>query len=167
MSETETYPWFVLRTKSRQENIVESFLRQKKINMFLPRRKEIRLRKDRRKLLEFPLFPGYVFVQPDPHQFEHLRFIPGSCGLVLRGNEPAKMPERDLESVRILAHSGVKLSVNAELIPGKKIEVLSGPFKGVQGELVRIKNKRRLLINAHLLGKSIDVEIHSERINIL
>jgi transcription antitermination factor NusG len=83
------------------------------------------------------------------------------------GNEPAKMPEKDLEGVRIMVHSGVNLAVNSELIPGKKVEVLSGPFKGVQGELVHVRNKRRLLINAHLLGKSVEVEISSEKIKIL
>lgn len=167
MIETVYYPWFVLRTRSRQENIVETGLRQKEINVFLPMRKEVRLRKDRKKLLELPLFPGYVFVQPYPYQFEYLRFIPGSCGLILRDNKPAKMPERDLESVRIMVHSGAHLSVHEELIPGKKVEVLSGLFKGVQGELVQIRNKQRLLINAYVLGKSIDVEIGSESINIL
>lgn len=167
MTDVVKHPWFVLRTKSRQENIVEGSLQQKEINAFLPKRKEIRVRKDRRKLLELPLFPGYIFVQPHPEQFEHLRRIPGSCGLVLRGNEPAKMPEKDLEGVRIMVRSGAELSVNEQLIPGRKVEVLSGPFKGVQGELVQIKNKRRLLINAYLVGKSVNVEINAEEINLL
>lgn len=167
MIEAIAHPWFVLKTKSRQENIVEGNLKRKNINMYLPRLKEFRRRKDRRVLLNLPLFPGYVFVQPGPHQFEHLRFIPGSCGLVLVGNEPAKMSEKELEGVRIMTRSGAKLSVNTELIPGKRVEVLSGPFNGLQGELVEIRKRKRLLINAHLLGKSVNVEINSEIIKTL
>ena len=167
MDKIQTYPWLVLRTKSRRENIVENGLRQKKINAFLPRRKEVRIRRQTKRLLELPLFPGYIFVQPHPNQIEHLRHIPGSCGLIVIGNIPAAMPDTELEAVRIMTRSGAKLSVNEELIPGKKVEVLSGPFKGVQGELVRIKNKQRLLINAHVLGKSVDVEISSEKTKIL
>ena len=167
MKETDVHPWLVLRTKSRQENIVENSLKKKQINVFLPKHRQIRIRKDRRKILELPLFSGYIFVQPEPSQFEHLRCIPGSCGLVLTGSEPAKMPESDLESIRIMISSGAMLSVHEELIPGKKVEVLSGPFKGVQGELVQIRNKRRLLINAHVLGKSVDVEIDPDQINVL
>src|SRR2546423_11200453 len=126
MNETAAHPWLVLRTRSRQENIVEGYLKQKEINAFLPKRNEVRRWKDRRKVLETPLFPGYVFVQPHPHQYVNLRYIPGSCGLVRSGSDPAKMPERDLEGVRIMARSGVSLSVNAELIPGQRVEVLSG-----------------------------------------
>jgi transcription antitermination factor NusG len=167
MTDVATYPWLVLRTKSRQENIVEGCLTQKRIKVFLPKRTEVRRWKERRKVLETPLFPGYVFVQPHPGQYVDLKYIPGSCGLVLMGNEPAKMPEKDLEGVRIMTRSGVTLSVNAKLIPGQRVEVLSGPFTGVQGELVRVKNQRCLVINAHLLSKSVGVEIQSEQLIVL
>lgn len=167
MSETDTYPWFVLRTKSRRENIVEGGLEQKQINTFLPKRRIARAWKGKRRIIVSPLFPGYVFVQPHPHQFEDLRFIPGSCGLICAGNTPARIPECDLESVRIMIRSGAELSVNEELVPGRRVEVLSGPFKGVQGEIARIKNKLNLFINAHMIGKSVQVEISAEKINVL
>lgn len=167
MTEARCYPWYVMRTRSRQEKVVANCLRTKKITVFLPQQDIVRRTNGRRRVVNCPLFPGYIFVQPLPEQFPCLRFIPGSCGLIFTGREPAQMPEKDLEAVRVIVDSDVPLSVFEELIPGRKIEVLSGPLKGIRGELVRVMNECRLVINAHLLNKSVCVEIGSHDIQAL
>jgi transcription antitermination factor NusG len=86
---------------------------------------------------------------------------------VLVGNKPAQMPERDLEAVRLLVSSGVPLDVNQRLIPGQRVEVRSGPFMGIQGELVRVKCEKRLVINAQLLTSSVSVEVDIDSVAIL
>jgi transcription antitermination factor NusG len=58
------------------------------------------------------------------------------------------MPERDLEAVKIPVRSGAELTVNSQLIPGQRVEVICGPFMGVQGELIRVKSEERLVISA-------------------
>lgn len=154
-------PWLVLRTRSRQESTVERSLKQKAINSFLPLHNVLRPRKNKKVILEMPLFPGYVFVQPTTDQFEKMRYIPGSCGLIFFGSQPAAMPETDLQAVKILVRSGAELAQNSRLFPGRRVEVISGPFMGVQGELVRFQSRDRLVINAHLLSSSVSVEVDS------
>ena len=167
MMESRVDPWLVLRTRSRHEAAVESDLQHRRITAYLPRRSVVRRWNDRKTVVQLPLFPGYVFVQPRIDQFENIRYIRGSCGLVLSGSKPAAMPERDLEAVRILVRSGVTLAVNPRLIPGQRVEVLAGPFMGIQGELIRVKSQERLVINAHLLSSSVSVEVDSDKIAIL
>ena len=77
------------------------------------------------------------------------------------------MPQRELDAVRILAGSGAHLAVNPTLIPGQRIEVIAGPFKGVQGELIRVNSRNRLVINAYLVSSSVSVEVDSGEIAIL
>lgn len=165
--ERQTDPWLVLRTRSQHENLVASCLIQKRIATFLPKHCVVRRRKDRKVVTEMPLFPGYVFVQPHAEQYENMRYIPGSCGLVFAGNKPAAMPEKDLAAMRILVSSGTALSAEKKLIPGKRVEVISGPLMGIQGELIRIKNLQRLVINAELLSSSVSVEVSLENICVL
>lgn len=165
--ESHTDPWLVLRTRSHHENIVERSLLQKQINTYLPRQRVTRRWKDRRMVLEMPLFPGYVFVQPSLDQFEKIRGIRGSCGFVVQGSKPAPMPQKDLEAVRILVHSGVKLVVDPKLIPGRRVEVIAGPFMGIQGELIRVKSQDRLVINAHLVSSCVSVEVDADKIVVL
>jgi len=160
-------PWLVLRTRSHHENVVERSLRQKDINSYLPRHRVARRSKDGRTTLEAPLFPGYVFVQPRLDQLEKVRCVRGSCGFVVLGNKPAAMPLKDLDAVRTLADSGADLTVNPVLIPGQRVEVIAGPFLGVQGEIIRVKRQVRLVINAFLLSSSVSVEVDWCEIAIL
>jgi transcription antitermination factor NusG len=161
-------PWLVLRTRSHHENVVERSLQQKQIIAYLPRHRVVRCRRDRaRMVLDMPLFPGYVFVQPREDQFENIRYVRGSCGFVVQGDRPAAMPEKDLQAVRILAHSGAELAVNPKLIPGQRVEVIAGPFMGLQGELIRVKSQARLVINALLVNSSVSVEVDTDKIAIL
>lgn len=165
---SQTDPWLVLRTRSHQENTVEQSLRQKQIIAYLPRHPVPRRRANGpRTFVQMPLFSGYIFVQPRVEQFEHMRYIRGSCGLILSGDKPAVMPEKDLEAVQILVGSGTDLAVNPRLMPGERVEVVAGPFMGIQGELVRIKNEDRLVINAPLLSSSVSVEVDVDDVTSL
>jgi transcription antitermination factor NusG len=127
----------------------------------------LRRRKDRKVLVKVPLFPGYVFVQPRADQFEKIRYVPGSCGLVIAGSRPAAMPDRDLEAVKILVRSGASLATNPRLFPGQRVEVRSGPFMGIQGELIRVNAQERLVINAHLLSSSVSVEVDANMVCVV
>lgn len=164
MQESAGNAWLVLRTKSRREKLVESFLHQRGVTAFLPRRSEIRKWHDRTKVLDTVLFPGYVFVQPHPHQFDILRHVHGSCGLLISGGAPSRIPDRDLEAVRIMVGSGEPLSVDMGLVRGQQVEVIAGPFVGAQGEFVRVKNEQRLIINACVIGHSVSVEIDASHV---
>jgi transcription antitermination factor NusG len=164
MSEHLSNPWLVLRTKSRHENKVESHLQQKQITVYLPRQRLVRRSKGRKTVVERPLFPGYVFVQPRLEQFEKIRYIRGSCGFVFAGAKPATMQESDLDAVRVLVNSGATLSVATELVPGRRVRVISGPFAGACGELVRVKSHERFVINAQALNSSVSVEVTEDMI---
>jgi transcription antitermination factor NusG len=59
------------------------------------------------------------------------------------------------------------LAVNPKLIPGQKVEVIAGPFMGLQGELIRVKSQDRLVINAYLVSSSVSVEVDADKIAIL
>lgn len=167
MTDVRIVPWLVLRTRSRHESSVETCLQQKQITSYLPKRREVRRWKGKKKVVEMPLFPGYVFVRPRLEQYETMRYIRGSCGLVLAGSQPATMAESELEAVKILVDSGAALAVNAELIPGQRVRVVSGPLAGAQGELVRVKSEDRLVINAQVLNSSVSVEVGADMVVVV
>jgi len=114
-----------------------------------------------------PLFPGYVFVRPTLDQFAGMRYIRGSCGLVLADSKPAAMPEKDLDAVKLLVESGATLTVDPELVAGTRVKVVDGPFMGVEGELILVKDQQVLVINVSTLGSSVRVEVGREAISIV
>jgi transcription antitermination factor NusG len=167
MCEPQVDPWLVLRTRSRHEKVVESILRQKQINAYLPKHKVIRRWKNTKQVVEMPLFPGYLFVQPQMNQYEGIHYIRGSCGLVRSCGMPAMMSTKDLEAVKVLVESGAMLTVDQGLIPGKRVKIIGGPFMGIEGELVRLKSQEHLVINVQLVGSSVCVEVDRDAISAL
>jgi len=152
-------PWLVLRTRSRHENKVEEALQRKQVEAYLPKRMGVTVQRGRRHRTETPLFPGYVFVRPQPHQYEGMRFVPGSCGLVMMAGKAAQLPERDLDAVKLLVQSGHDYDTHPQLIAGTRVRIVSGPLAGVHGELVRIKQQQLVVINVDVVGKSVRVEV--------
>lgn len=163
----EATEWNILRTRSRQENVVEEFLVKKRIKAYLPKISQIRQWKDRRKTVEFPLFPGYVFVKPKPDEFPALSYVPGSCGVLMERNRPGVVHEGEIDAIRILLGVDMHMSLHEGLMPGARIRVIVGPLAGVEGELLRLKNQNRLVINARLLGQAVSVEVNVNEITRL
>jgi transcription antitermination factor NusG len=168
-SESRVDPWMALRTRSHHENIVESFLQQKRIEAYLPKLKVVRKSQGRKRASEMPLFPGYLFVRPRADQYQGMRYIRGSCGLVLAADrKPATMSEKDVEAVRMLVDSGADLAVDAALVTGQRVKIIAGPMMGVEGDLVRVNNQQlSLVINVDLVGGSVRVEVDRDTIAVL
>ena len=55
--------WYAAYTNARHEKRVGQQMEGNRIDCFVPLYKSVRRWKDRRKQLELPLFPGYVFVR--------------------------------------------------------------------------------------------------------
>ena len=168
MVESQDNPWLVLRTKSRHENLVEQVLQQKQIVAYLPRRRVVRCWQGHKRTTDMPLFPGYLFVRPRSDQYESMRYIRGSCGPVLAADSrPAHLPERDVAAVRLLSESGTAVTVDDGLAIGQRVKVVAGPFKGVEGALVHVKNQDLLVINVELVNSSVRVEVGREALEAL
>ena len=161
MSKSVGAPWLVLRVKSRQEQVVETHLNTKQIETFLPKRFEFRNWNDRSKFVETVLFPGYIFVRPQPTQFEAIKYARGSCGLLVSAGRCAHVSEQDVDAIKIMVRSGLAIKVEPRLVQGQPVEVIAGPFSHARGEFVREKGEHRLVINAHLIGRSVSVEMNA------
>jgi transcription antitermination factor NusG len=167
VEEMDAAPWLVLRTRSRHESVVESVLEQRGVSAYLPRQTLTRRSKQKRGQTSLPLFSGYIFVRPRVDQYEGMRYIRGSCGFVLAAGRPASLPEEEVMAVKKLVDSGLDLTIEPNLVPGRRVNIVSGPFAGVQGELIHLKNQASLVVNVQLVGSSVRVEVDREAIELL
>lgn len=157
--------WLVMRTRSRHEAVVRDHLEGQGIQCYLPKAKAARTAMRPGPAVRTaasdhgPLFPGYVFVKPRSEQFTNLKYIRGSCGLICFNGRPASVGEKEVESIRIMTDSASKLTVDSQFLPGEKVTVISGPLRGIEGELVRVKNVNRLVLNILILGQAVSMEI--------
>jgi transcription antitermination factor NusG len=151
--------WFALWTRSRHEQVVREQLQRKNIDVFLPTITKWSRWKDRKKKIDWPLFPGYCFARFNP--FERLPVLKctGVVNIVSFQGEPAPIPEYEIDGIRQLVESDLAFDPCPLIREGMVVEVMHGPLKGVIGRLMRKSEKARLVLSVDLIGQAVSVEV--------
>ena len=151
--------WYAVYTLSRHERQVAIHAESVGVDCFFPAYKSVRRWKDRRKEMEFALFPSYVFVHIGlPERLQVLR-LPGVVQLVTFNGRPAKLPDAEIERLRVGAASHTSLYPHPYIKAGKKVRVRSGPMAGVEGLLVRRRGTCRVVVSIDLIMRSVAAEV--------
>jgi transcription termination/antitermination protein NusG len=156
--------WYVLHTRSRFENVVGEGLLKKSIEVFLPKITIPSQRKDRRKMIRVPLFPGYVFVRSDLHPNHHLDIVKtvGAVKLVGDKQGPIPVPPKTIESLRIMVESQQPITTGTYFSKGDLVLVVNGPFAGVIGTFDHYRGADRIIVFIEALGQFAAVEVNAE-----
>jgi transcriptional antiterminator RfaH len=152
--------WYVLSTKTRSEKQVYNRLIQSGVEAFLPMYITIRQWSDRRKKVELPLFPSYIFVHITYKQFLVALNTQGVFKYVSFEGLPAIVPQRDIDNLKILLSGHPDLEVsNRDFRPGQKVKVVFGILKDLTGELVHCGRAKRLLVRIECIDQNLLVKI--------
>ena len=151
--------WFALWTRSRHEQTVREQLQHKSIDAFLPTIARWSRWKDRKKKIDWPLFPGYCFARFDPEDALQVLKCSGVVSIVSFDGKPAPIPEVELDSIRTLVTSELQYDPCPLLHEGMLVEVKHGALKGVIGRLVRKGAHARLILAVDLIGQGVSVEV--------
>lgn len=159
--------WFALHVKSRHEFAASAELQRKGIEIFLPSVTKLRQWKDRKKLVEFPLFPGYLFVQvaPSPEDFLNVLKTKGAVKFVsLNPNNPTPVSDAEIYSLKLIIESGQEIDIYPGLKEGTRIRIKKGPLTGAEGILKRKDDQHLFLVNIDILGRSVGVKIYASEL---
>lgn len=151
--------WFALWTRSRHEHVVREQLERKHIEAFLPTIMRWSRWKDRRKQIEWPLFPGYCFARFDPKERLPVLKCTGVVNIISFEGELAPIPEHEINGIRTLVESELAYDPCPLIHEGDMVEVKHGPLKGVVGRLVRKGAHARLVLSVDLIGQAVSVEV--------
>ena len=161
----EEHCWYAIHVRSRHEFVAYGELRKKGINAFLPSTTRISQWKDRRKQVEYPLFPGYLFVNIRPHAEDFLPVIKtrGMVNFVsLVPGYPTPVSPEEIRALQIVMESGQPVDVYPSLIPGTWIRIKRGPLAGAEGVLADRADQHLFLVNIDILGRSVGLRIYAE-----
>ncbi len=169
LSSDPLYKWYAVYIKSRAEKKVYAELGKKGIEAYLPLVRKQSKWSDRMKVVEEPFLSGYVFVRVSFREQYDVLVIPGALRYVSFEGAPAPIPDYQIENLKILVAAGDhSIEVTSERIhKGDKIRVISGPLTNVNGEVVEIRGKRRILLRFDTLGYCIHAEIGINKIDLL
>jgi transcription antitermination factor NusG len=154
--------WFALRVKPRFEKNVATIARSKGYEEFLPLHQCRRRWSDRFKSVDLPLFPGYVFCQLNPDFRLPLLTIPGALHFIGIGRTPAPIDDEEIASLQAAMRSGLRAEPWPFLDVGQRVRLEEGPLAGLEGLLIEVRKKQRLIVSVTLLQRSVAVEIERD-----
>ncbi|WP_029906723.1 UpxY family transcription antiterminator [Prevotella sp. 10(H)] len=135
----KTNVWLAARVRRNQEKSVKAKLEQLGVQNYVPFRKEIRKRKDRKVEVWMPVIPNIVFIYTDFYKgmsiandygigISYLKAIDGK-GLLI-------VPQKQMDDFRLICESGINCIMEETFEKGDRVLVVSGCLKGVEGELI-------------------------------
>jgi transcription antitermination factor NusG len=153
--------WYALQVRSRKENYVASQIAGQGYECLLPTYKCIRNWSDRRKELEQPLFPGYLFCRFDFQQRRPLILTPGVLQIVGTGRTPVPVSDDEIRALQLAVSSGVPKQPWPYLELGQRVRVNYGTLAGLEGILVNLKGNHRVVLSVTLLQRSVAMEVET------
>lgn len=166
-------PWYAVHTRSRHEDMVYLGLTQKTYHAFLPKIEVWSKRKDRRKKILIPMFPGYLFVELLSLENEVKLDVLKTFGVVRilgkpRGAEPIAIPDAKIDAIQRIVHSKVEVQQFQYPKVGEPARIIDGPFKGVEGLVLKTDYDRELfVIGIELLQRSVAIKLEGFQISRL
>ena len=149
--------WFVLHVRARQEKALAGDLEGLDVDYFLPLVMKIRYYGKRKRTVKLPLFPGYVFLR-------------GSIEQVYTADRTRRVlsiiPVKDqgglnweLKNLHLALVKGVTLDPYPTLKANVRVEVRSGPLRGLQGVIESRTRANRLVLQVAMLGSAVSLEV--------
>lgn len=152
--------WYALYTRSRHEKVAAEELWRREIEVFLPLREVVSKWKDRKKTVQFPLFPGYIFanVALRERRLDILK-VPSIVSIIGTSHEAQPIPEEQITAVKTLVFSEIPYDPYPEIGVGDRVRVIRGPLRGLEGRLVEKRNLYKFVITVNLIRQSVACEI--------
>ena len=123
-----TFHWYAVWSRSRHEKMVATALTNTGVTTFLPLVTETHRWSDRRKSVDVPLFPGYVFVQIPNSPEAQLRVLKTSGVVQFVGNRQGAVPipDKEIDDVRTVLEQKISCSPYPFLQLGQRVRIRGG-----------------------------------------
>jgi len=149
--------WRVIHSRPRCEKKLAEYATAHGIGHYLPLRRETRVYQRRRVTFDYPLFPGYLFAVLDgdalvtllkSHQVVRTLEVVDQSRLVF-----------ELDQIRRALTADPTLGAYRMVRPGQAVRVKSGPFQGIEGRVVTVRGKTRVMLAVEMIGQAVMVDV--------
>ncbi len=134
--------WFALYVQPRKEKVVEKELLKNNYEVYLPLKKSLRQWKDRKKMVEMPLIPSYVFTRIKECEMWNIITMSGCIKFIWFNGKPCPIPDDQINSMKLLLEKNAEVELENDIRPNKgdRVKIVEGPFAGLVGVIKRGKN---------------------------
>jgi len=142
--------WYLVQSKPRQADRAEINLCNQGYQVFHPRLRIERIRRGQRIRTQESLFPNYLFIRLQPwiDDWSPLRATRGVAKMVRFGPLPLPVDDALIEEIR---HRTDMHEQTPALRPSDQVEIIKGPFRGLDAIFQAYEGERRALLLINLL----------------
>jgi transcriptional antiterminator RfaH len=148
--------WFVATTKPRQEKVAKQQLENQDFAVYLPLFRRSKHRKGKWQETAEVLFPGYVFIQLDiaSDDISPIRSTIGVQSLVRFGTQLVALDQKVISHLQLNEQHqfGSDVDHAAQFKSGDTVQLLSGPFAGLNGVFDISRSSDRVIVLLSILG---------------
>lgn len=143
--------WYAAYTRVNQELLVKKRLDELGIENYLPQEEQIRETSVGRKKIRIILIHGMIFIRTDKATSFSLLNDYNLNIIYLKDRENRRsliIPDKQMQDFMFLldfSTDGVEV-LNKDLKRGDRVKVIKGPLQGLEGELVRLKGHKRVIV---------------------
>ncbi len=142
-------PWYALYTEPRNEKKVTEKLKYLGIEVYCPLVTQIKQWSDRKKKVEVPLLPSYVFVKLEETNRDVVFQVSGVVRYLYWLGKPAVIRNEEIEQMQQWLLNTIVTSFEVTGIElGANYTIQSGPFLGLEGTVSKVdKNYLEIVLN--------------------
>jgi transcription antitermination factor NusG len=151
--------WWAVYTRAKGEKALARHLHARTVPFYLPLHTTSWRSNGRNFTSHVPLFPGYVFFHGD----EDDRVTALESNVISRILEVPDQNRlwRDLRQVDRMLCAEVEVDRADVLELGQPVDIVAGPFQGLEGVLLRRGSQMRLVVEVAFLRQAVSVEVES------
>lgn len=151
--------WFAVKVRTKGELLVESSLRDRCHETFLPTYVECKRYTDRVQRVKAALFPGYLFCRFDSDHRLPILQSPGVQHVVGDSRGPIPVEDSEILALQRVVRGSTAVQPWPFLRTGDQVRIQYGSFAGVEGILVSEKGADLLILSVQLLQRSVALQI--------
>lgn len=158
--------WYAVYSKPQKEEAAHFHLRQKGVEVFLPKLLLPSDQRYRRRVV--PLFPSYLFARIDANseEYGYVIWSPGVKRLVSFNDVPAPIDDTVVDFLIKEGNAGGVIPARSNLRVGQEVRIDGGPFDGLVGIIQQPPNaKGRVKVLLGLLNRETKVEVPVRFVN--
>ena len=159
--------WYALYLRSRYEKKVQTELQKKNVETFLPLVKEMHVWSDRKKIIQEPLFRGYIFAKTDLRDKASILMTDGVVRFVGINHTPSSIPDLQIDWLRRIIDESIEPGHEQYLKTGERVRVTAGPLIGIEGIVIRTNGVSRVLITISAIKQSVSVEVPADYLEVI
>lgn len=149
-----SFNWYVVNTKPRQEDLAERMITQIGVDVFYPKINEKK-----------GLFPGYLFARYNPMEhFKKIRYSRGVRDIVSYGYNPVSVEDDIIETIKARIRNGFVQISNDLFKKGERVIIREGLFKDFEGIFEDVKDSERIIILLNLISYQAKIVVEAAKV---